>query len=259
MSHQRVTGQTPVSHQSVINSLSHHRRHFRLSAIGFCNPRRGISPPPCPAADMAKALMRMNDKNLKDINSACSGNLELQTLVLSTIDDYKQGNLVRTEDVGGAQTPVGAGGMCAELVRRRHSRGKRPPPGDVQAAHARAGGAHSPAGEGFIDGPGFNIAADHKPLTAHQKLYRNWSTKTFLDLFHYCEATVFNKAQKSIDSKNVCRILFTRGMGLECGAVDEFESDKSTTVVFAECFEALRQLYIMNGRVFRQLAISTAA
>ena len=33
-----------IAHPSVI-----HRRHFRLSTIGFCNPCRGISPPPCPA------------------------------------------------------------------------------------------------------------------------------------------------------------------------------------------------------------------
>ena len=226
-----------------------------MSTICFCNPRRGKSPPPSPAAAMAKPLLRMNDKNLKYIHSACSGNLELQTLVMSTIDDYKQGTLVRTEDVGGAQTLVGVGGLCSELVRRRHSRGKRPAPGDAQAAHARAGGAHSPAGEGFIDGPGFKIAADHKPLTAHQKLYKNWSVKMFLELFQYVEASVFTRAQKAIDSKNVCRIMFTRGMGLECGAVDESESDKSTTTDYAECFEALRQLYIMSGRVFRQLSI----
>ena len=40
---------------------------------------------------MAKALMKMNDKNLKDINDHCSGNLELQTLVMATIDEYKGG------------------------------------------------------------------------------------------------------------------------------------------------------------------------
>ena len=34
--------------------------------------------------------------------------------------------------------------------------------------------------------------------------------------------------------------MFTRGMGLECGAVDESESDKSQTNDYAECFEALR-------------------
>ena len=49
--------------------------------------------------------------------------------------------------------------------------------------------------------------------------------------------------------------LFSPLRSLECGAVDEYESDKSTTTDFAESFEALRQLYIMNGRVFRQLSI----
>ena len=77
----------------------------------------------------------------------------------------------------------------------------------------------------------------------------------FLELFRYCEPFVFTAAQKAIDSRTVCRVMFTRGMGLECGAVDESESDKSTTTDYADCFEALRQLYISNGRVFRQLEI----
>ena len=132
---------------------------------------------------------------------------------------------------------------------------KRATPGAREAADAGAGEAHPPAGEGFIDDPGFTIAADHKPLIAHQKLYKNWSLKMFLELFRFCEPSMFTSAQKAIDSKIVCRVMFTRGMGLECGAVDEAESDKSTTTDYAECFEALRQLYIMNGRVFRQLII----
>ena len=200
---------------------------------------------------MAKALMKMNDKNLKDINAGCDGNLELPTLVMATIEEYKQQAIVRTTDSGDAQPLAGPGGMTAELVRRRNARGKRATPGDDEAADAGAGGAQPPAGEGFIDGPGFTIAANHKPLAAHHKLYKNWPVKMFLDLFRYCEPSVFTTAQKAIDSKIVCRVMFTRGMGLECGAVDESESDKSTTQDYAQCFEALRQLYIMNGRVFR--------
>ena len=207
---------------------------------------------------MAKALMKTNDKNLKDIQGACTGNLELQMLVLATIDEYKGGALMRSA-AGGAQPHAGPGGMTAELVRRRTSRGRRATPGDDEAADAGAGGAQPPAGEGYVDGPGFTIPANHKPLAAHHKVYKNWSVKMFLDLFRYCEPSVFTTARKAIDSKILCRVMFTRAFGLESGAVDEAESDKSTTAEYAECFEALRQLYIAHGRVFRQLTINNGS
>ena len=226
-----------------------------LSTLGFCNPRPGISPLPCHSADMVKCLMVANDKNLKDINTECSGNLELQTLVMATIEEYKQGVFMKKTVAGGAEPHAGPGLMTAELVRRRSAKGKRATPGADEAADAGAGGAQPSTDESFINGPGFTIAADQKDFKNAQKLYKHWSVTVFLHLFRFCEPSVFTPAQRKIDSKNVCRIMFTRGVGLECGAVDESESDKSTTTNYAECFEALRQLYICNGRIFRLLVI----
>ena len=53
-----------------------------------------------------KTLMKMNDKNMKEINT--DYNLELQALAIATIDEYKA-----TTVAGGAQPLAGPGGMTA--------------------------------------------------------------------------------------------------------------------------------------------------
>ena len=84
------------------------------------------------------------DKKIHDKTAYIDNyNLELQALVIATIDKYKA-----TTVAGGAQPLAGPGGMTAELVRRR--RGKRATPGAEEAADAGDGGAQPPAGEGLI-------------------------------------------------------------------------------------------------------------
>ena len=86
-------------------------RSRRHSALLPCSIQRALRPSPCAfAAAMAQMnLLKTNDRSMKEIKRECEGNLELQTLVFATIEDYKEKFRQTTSGASGANPPTGPG------------------------------------------------------------------------------------------------------------------------------------------------------
>ena len=68
---------------------------------------------------------------------------------------------------------------------------------------------------------------------------------------------MFTAAANVIDSKKFGRQLFEYAFGLKAGSLDGDSADKPRSLVRRDCFAALRDLYIANGRPFRKLGITS--
>jgi hypothetical protein len=186
-------------------------------------------------------LLKCNDSNLRDIKGELEGNLELQMIVLGTIQDYKKA--------------ANDAGRTRQLVVKRKERGER----TAAAQKAKKSRCVDGASEGAaptqmccVDTPG-QIAGGENDLPKGCKSYSGWKVGFFVELFQYCEPSLFSDAMKAIDSKNLARQLFEFGFGLKAAAIDGETPDKPGTLRKFNCFAALREVYIANGRPFRRL------
>ena len=68
----------------------------------------------------AKRLLSTNDSQQKLIREGVAGNLELQTIVLNVIQDYKAEQVARAGAVAGS-----SGTRCEQLVQKRKLAGKK--------------------------------------------------------------------------------------------------------------------------------------
>ena len=187
-------------------------------------------------------LLKCNDSNLREIKAELEGNLELQMIVLGTIQDYKKA--------------ANDAGRTRQLVAKRKERGER----TAAAQKAKKSRCVDGASEGAaptqmccVDTPG-QIAGGENDLPKGCKSYSGWKVGFFVELFQYCEPSLFSDAMKAIDSKNLARQLFEFGFGLKAAAIDGETADKPGTLRKFNCFAALREVYIANGRPFRRLA-----
>ncbi len=186
-------------------------------------------------------LLKCNDSNLRDIKKELDGNLELQMIVLGTIQDYKKA--------------AGDAGRTKELVAKRKERGERTA-ATQKAKKARcadgAGEDAAPTAMTFVNTPG-EMTGGETDLPKGCKSYGGWKVGFFVELFKYCEPSLFSDAMKAIDSKKLARQLFEFAFGLKAGAIDGEIPDKPGTLRKFNCFAALREVYIANGRPFRKL------
>ena len=133
-------------------------------------------------------LLKANDDNLKEIKDAAKGNLELQLILLGTVDDYRK---------GGAGQGRERSADAQKAKRRRSELGGE--------GVAERGGL--PAGVANIDAPGPLADPDNNSPKACRS-YCGWKAGHCAELFQYCEPSLFSQADKKLDSKTLARQLF---------------------------------------------------
>ena len=195
----------------------------------------------------AKRLLSTNDSQQKLIREGVAGNLELQTIVLNVIQDYKAEQVARAGAVAGS-----SGTRCEQLVEKRKLAGKK-----ISANATMAPPAPRRPQAQLSDDPGV-ILNPETQLPKNCKKYAGWKPDLLLELFEYAEPSLFSAAQKSVDGRKLTRQLFEYAFGLKAGAIPEEVSkcDRPATLDKVRTFAALRALYIANGRLFRSLELT---
>ena len=195
----------------------------------------------------AKRLLSTNDSQQKLIREGVAGNLELQTIVLNVIQDYKAEQVARAGAVAGS-----SGTRCEQLVEKRKLAGKK-----ISANATMAPPAPRRPQAQLSDDPGVILNPEKQP-PKNCKKYAGWKPDLLLELFEYAESSLFSAAQKSVDGRKLTRQLFEYAFGLKAGAIPEEVSkcDRPATLDKVRTFAALRALYIANGRLFRSLELT---
>ena len=223
-----------------MRTLQRHLARSCFSLVGwrppphpFCGSRgSSVAHASSRASAMAgnAALLKVNQQNIKFINDACNGQIEMQMLVMDFIEQHKQ-----------------KGMNLQDCMKDRSEKRK--------AKLCPAAGL-APAADDEAE----FVIPEGAMLPKNCRKYAGWKVGLLEELFQYCEPGTFSITKKQLDSQQLARQILEFAFGLKAGLADG-KSDSITTLAKGgviskkESFDALKSLYGALGRRLRNLVI----
>lgn len=179
----------------------------------------GMAASPCVKSTPIKGLQKVSDRQMKLITTKLDGNVELQLLVLTYLEDLEAN---RTEN---------------KSARKRKAPAETLEDDDIDS-----------------DAPGFTVDPTIR-LNKHCAKYSGWKRQLICELLAFVEPKQFGGCKKvKLDSISVAKQLMEFAFDLV--VCDEKSSDKPTDLNKKNCFQKLFAVYVSMGRRLRRVEFS---